>query len=84
MEKYETIGLLGEGSYGVVHKCRNRETGQIVAIKKFLSSDEDKLTRKTFLREVKFLKVPSVVHYFSYCILICDIFSLTATFNIQM
>uniref|UniRef100_A0A4W4EL12 Cyclin-dependent kinase-like 2 n=1 Tax=Electrophorus electricus TaxID=8005 RepID=A0A4W4EL12_ELEEL len=35
MEKYEHLGLVGEGSYGVVTKCRNRETGRIVAVKAF-------------------------------------------------
>ena len=36
MDKYDHEGVVGEGSYGVVIKCRNRENGQIVAIKKFL------------------------------------------------
>jgi hypothetical protein len=27
MEKYENLGLIGEGSYGMVWKCRNKETG---------------------------------------------------------
>lgn len=29
MERYEKICRMGEGSYGVVYKCRNRETGQV-------------------------------------------------------
>uniref|UniRef100_A0A8C1ZZX6 Protein kinase domain-containing protein n=1 Tax=Cyprinus carpio TaxID=7962 RepID=A0A8C1ZZX6_CYPCA len=33
--KYEKISKIGEGSYGVVFKCRNKDTGQIIAIKKF-------------------------------------------------
>ena len=37
-------------------KCRHRETGQIVAIKKFKESDEDEQVRKTALREVRILK----------------------------
>ena len=43
-------------TYGVVLKCRHRETGQIVAIKKFKESDEDEQVRKTALREVRILK----------------------------
>ncbi|XP_041365004.1 cyclin-dependent kinase-like 2 isoform X2 [Gigantopelta aegis] len=56
MEKYENLGLVGEGSYGMVLKCRHKETGQIVAIKKFLESEDDKMVKKIALREVKMLK----------------------------
>jgi hypothetical protein len=28
MDKYDHEGVVGEGSYGVVIKCRNRESGQ--------------------------------------------------------
>ncbi|XP_045140290.1 cyclin-dependent kinase-like 2 [Echinops telfairi] len=56
MEKYENLGLVGEGSYGMVMKCRNKDTGRIVAIKKFLESDDDKMVKKIALREIKLLK----------------------------
>lgn len=39
MNKYEIISIVGEGAYGVVLKCRNKETGEIVAVKKFKESD---------------------------------------------
>jgi cyclin-dependent kinase-like len=58
MESYEKISPIGEGTYGVVMKCRHKETGQIVAIKKFKESDDDAQIRKTALREVRMLKVP--------------------------
>lgn len=29
MNKYEILGVSGEGAYGVVLKCRNRETKEI-------------------------------------------------------
>jgi len=35
MQKYEILGIIGEGAYGVVLRCRNTETKEIVAIKKF-------------------------------------------------
>lgn len=57
MEKYENLGLVGEGSYGMVLKCRHKETGQLVAIKKFLESEDDKMVKKIALREVRMLKV---------------------------
>ncbi|KAM4706655.1 cyclin-dependent kinase-like 2 [Discoglossus pictus] len=56
MEKYENLGLVGEGSYGMVMKCRNKENGKIVAIKKFLESEDDKMVKKIAMREIKLLK----------------------------
>lgn len=56
MEKYEKIGKIGEGSYGIVFKCRNRDTGQIVAVKKFLESEDDPVIKKIALREIRMLK----------------------------
>jgi cyclin-dependent kinase-like len=39
-------------------KCRNKENGEIVAIKKFKESgDDDEIVRKTTLREVKILRM---------------------------
>ncbi|XP_052766530.1 cyclin-dependent kinase-like 1 isoform X2 [Mya arenaria] len=56
MEKYEKICRIGEGSYGVVFKCKNRETSQHVAIKKFVESEEDPLIKKIAMREIRMLK----------------------------
>ncbi|XP_064603887.1 cyclin-dependent kinase-like 2 isoform X2 [Liolophura sinensis] len=56
MEKYENLGLVGEGSYGMVLKCKHKETNQIVAIKKFLESEDDKMVKKIAMREVRMLK----------------------------
>lgn len=57
MDKYDHEGVVGEGSYGVVIKCRNRESGQTVAIKKFLETDEDQTVKKIAMREIRMLKV---------------------------
>ncbi|CAG9767372.1 unnamed protein product [Ceutorhynchus assimilis] len=56
MEKYEQIAVVGEGSYGLVMKCRHKETDQIVAVKKFLETEEDATIRKLALREIRMLK----------------------------
>uniref|UniRef100_UPI00358E24E1 cyclin-dependent kinase-like 1 isoform X2 n=1 Tax=Myxine glutinosa TaxID=7769 RepID=UPI00358E24E1 len=56
MEKYHKLEKIGEGSYGVVFKCRSRESGHLVAVKRFMDSEEDPLIRKIALREVRMLK----------------------------
>lgn len=40
MNKYEVLSIVGEGAYGVVLKCRNKENGEIVshAMSRVLSS----------------------------------------------
>ncbi len=60
MEKYERVSKIGEGAYGVVFKCRHKETGQTVAIKKFFESEDDPLIRRIAFREVRMLKVSRV------------------------
>ncbi|XP_016340329.1 cyclin-dependent kinase-like 2 isoform X1 [Sinocyclocheilus anshuiensis] len=54
MNKYETLGCLGSGSYGTVLKCRHRDTGRSVAVKKLL--EEDETVRKIVEREIRLLK----------------------------
>jgi male germ cell-associated kinase len=34
MDKYKVIKQLGEGAYGVVLKCLNTETNEVVAVKR--------------------------------------------------
>lgn len=53
--KYEISEIVGEGAFGIVMKCRNKETGELVAIKKFKDS-EDEIVQKSMLRELKVLK----------------------------
>jgi len=57
MDRYEKLSRLGEGSYGVVYKCRDRETGALVAVKRFVESEDDPAIRKIALREIRLLKV---------------------------
>jgi len=40
----------------MVIKCRNRENGSYVAIKKFLDTEEDKSVKKIAMREIKMLR----------------------------
>jgi len=57
MNKYEVLGVVGEGAYSVVLKCKNKETNDVVAVKKFKESEDDEVVRKTTLREVKILRM---------------------------
>ncbi|VDL81042.1 unnamed protein product [Schistocephalus solidus] len=56
MDRYEKISRIGEGAYGVVFKCRNRDTGELVAIKKFTESEEDPVIHRIAMREIRTLK----------------------------
>jgi len=56
MENYEYLSVVGEGSYGMVIKCRHRQSGQLVAIKKFLEPEDDVNVRKMALREIRMLR----------------------------
>ena len=63
--KYEVIGIVGEGAYGIVYKCKNKETGKFVAIKKFKEIGDD-LIKKTMKRELKMLQRlhhPNIVQF---------------------
>ena len=63
--KYEVIGMVGEGAYGIVYKCKNLETGKYVAIKKFKEAG-DELVKKTMKRELKMLQKlhhPNIVDF---------------------
>ena len=67
MEKFVKLAKIGEGSYGTVYKCKNRDTNAIVAIKKFNESEDDAQIKKIAMREIKMLKVLSYqIGYLKY------------------
>lgn len=45
---------------GQVFKCRNKETGETVAIKKFIESDDDPAIKRIAMREIRMLKVTNL------------------------
>merc|ERR1712023_460758 len=56
MDKYRKIDKLGEGTYGIVYKARNRETDDIVALKRIRLESVDEGVPCTAIREISLLK----------------------------
>eukprot|EP00697_Spironema_sp_BW2_P002740 gnl/Spiro4/13656_TR7280_c0_g1_i1.p1 gnl/Spiro4/13656_TR7280_c0_g1~~gnl/Spiro4/13656_TR7280_c0_g1_i1.p1 ORF type:complete len:294 (+),score=46.27 gnl/Spiro4/13656_TR7280_c0_g1_i1:120-1001(+) len=56
MDKYQKIEKIGEGTYGVVYKAKDRFTGDIVALKKIHLQLEDEGIPSTAIREIALLK----------------------------
>lgn len=56
LEKYQKLDKLGEGTYGVVYRAKNMQTGEIVAIKKIRLEKEDDGVPSTAIREISLLK----------------------------
>ncbi|KAJ3116476.1 Cyclin-dependent kinase 2 [Phlyctochytrium bullatum] len=53
---FELIDKIGEGTYGVVYKARDRHSGAIVALKKIRLESEDEGVPSTAIREISLLK----------------------------
>uniref|UniRef100_A0A8P0P603 Cyclin-dependent kinase 5 n=1 Tax=Canis lupus familiaris TaxID=9615 RepID=A0A8P0P603_CANLF len=56
MQKYEKLEKIGEGTYGTVFKAKNRETHEIVALKRVRLDDDDEGVPSSALREICLLK----------------------------
>ncbi|KAG0743273.1 hypothetical protein G6F57_001291 [Rhizopus arrhizus] len=54
--EYEFLDKLGEGTFGEVHKARNKRTGEFVALKRILMHNEKEGIPITAMREIKILK----------------------------
>ena len=56
IDKYEKIEVIGEGTYGIVYKARDTDTGEIYALKKIRLESEDEGIPSTAIREIALLK----------------------------
>ncbi|CAO3590634.1 unnamed protein product [Absidia cylindrospora] len=68
MDKYQKIEKLGEGAYGIVYKAQNRETGEVVALKRIRLDNEEEGVPCTAIREIsllKELKHPNIVRLYN-------------------
>lgn len=57
MQKYEKLEKIGEGTYGTVFKGKNRDTLEIVALKRVRLDEDDEGVPSSALREICLLKV---------------------------
>nr|XP_019705835.1 cell division control protein 2 homolog A isoform X2 [Elaeis guineensis] len=56
MDQYEKVEKIGEGTYGVVYKARDRLTNEMIALKKIRLEQEDEGVPSTAIREISLLK----------------------------
>ena len=56
MEDFVKLEKIGEGTYGVVFKGRNKKSGEIVAMKKIRLESEEEGVPSTAIREISLLK----------------------------
>jgi cyclin-dependent kinase 1 len=62
MEDFQKIEKIGEGTYGVVYKGKNKKTGQIVAMKKIRLESEDEGIPSTAIRYVYLIDFYLIYH----------------------
>jgi cyclin-dependent kinase len=56
MDKYQRMERVGEGTYGVVYKAKDKTTGELLALKKIRLEVEDEGIPSTAIREISLLK----------------------------
>jgi len=56
LERYEKLQKIGEGTYGVVYKAKDKIDGRFIALKKIRLEHEDEGVPSTAIREISILK----------------------------
>lgn len=55
-DSYQKLEKVGEGTYGIVYRAKNKNTNKIVALKQIRSENEEEGVSATTIREVSILK----------------------------
>lgn len=71
MWQYEKVEKIGEGTYGVVYKARDRSTNETIALKKIRLEQEDEGVPSTAIREISLLKEMQHVNIVKYSLDSC-------------
>ena len=74
--KYEKVEKIGEGTYGVVYKARDRVTNETIALKKIRLEQEDEGVPSTAIREISLLKEMqhrNIVRYYTVVLSNCSV-----------
>uniref|UniRef100_A0A673H9A1 cyclin-dependent kinase n=1 Tax=Sinocyclocheilus rhinocerous TaxID=307959 RepID=A0A673H9A1_9TELE len=56
LSSFQKVEKIGEGTYGVVYKAKNKITGETVALKKIRLDTETEGVPSTAIREISLLK----------------------------
>lgn len=56
VESFEKLNRVGEGTYGIVYRARDRKTGSVVALKRIRMEQEQEGLPISSLREISLLK----------------------------
>ena len=64
MDKYDNLGIIGEGSYGVVIKCRHKQSGQVCRL---LDRFKVIIYRIQLVNQVPPLSLKNSIHHLIPC-----------------
>lgn len=71
-ERYTRLEKIGEGTYGVVFKCEDQTTGDLVAIKRIALEADDEGVPSTAIREISLLRDVSHPHVVRLLDVVCQ------------
>ena len=83
MERYQKLEKIGEGTYWVVYKAKDRVLETIIALKRIRLEAEDEGIPSTAIREISLLKElrhPNIVRYVYLLLLATTFLPLSSSY----